>query len=239
MSRLAGRTALVTGASAGIGRAVALGLAADGVAVHLLARRPDPLAAVAAEIAASGGSATVVPADMGDEAAVRGAARSLNAGPLDILVHAAAVIAIGTVAEAPVAELDRQWSVNVRGPWLLTQLLLPALRARRGDIVFVNSSAGLAAAAGVSQYAATKHALKAIADSLRAEVNADGVRVMSVYPGRTATPMQEGLHLAEGKPYRPASLLQPDEVAATLLSALRLPPGAEVTDLRIRPATRP
>ena len=239
MTALTGRTALVTGASAGIGRAIALALAAEGVAVHLLARRREPLEAVATAVAASGGTATVLPGDMGDEASLRAAAAGLAGGPLDILVHAAAVIAIGTVAEAPVAELDRQWRINVRGPWLLTQLLLPALRARRGQVVFVNSSAGLAAAPGVSQYAATKHALKAIADSLRAEVNGEGIRVLSVYPGRTATPMQEALHRAEGKQYRPAALLQPEQVAELTLSALRLPPGAEVTDLRVRPAASP
>ena len=239
MTALAGRTALVTGASAGIGRAMALGLASEGVSVHLLARRRDPLEGVAAEIAARGGTATVLPGDMGDEASLRAAAALLAAGPLDILIHAAAVIAIGPVAEAAVAEFDRQWRINVRGPWLLTQLLLPALRARRGQVVFVNSSAGLAAAPGVSQYAATKHALRAIADSLRAEVNADGIRVLSVYPGRTATPMQEALHGLEGKPYRPAALLQPEQVAELTLSALRQPAGAEVTDLRVRPAAPP
>jgi NADP-dependent 3-hydroxy acid dehydrogenase YdfG len=237
---LDGRTALVTGASAGIGRAIAVGLAAEGMAVHLMARRPAPLAAVAAEISASGGTASVWCGDMGDEPAVRSVAAAVTAaGPLDVLVHSAGVIAIGPVAEAAVAELDRQWQINVRGPFLLTQLLLPALRARRGQIVFVNSSAGLSAAPGVSQYAATKHALKAIADSLRAEVNRDGVRVVSVYPGRTATPMQEALHRAEGKAYDPAALMQPEDVAAVVLSALRLPPTAEVTDLRVRPATPP
>ena len=240
MTVLDGRTALITGASAGIGRAIAVVLAREGVAVHLMARRPAPLAIVAEEIAASGGTASVWCGDMGDEAAVRAvAAGVIAAGPLDVLIHSAGVIAIGPVAEAAVAELDRQWRINVRGPFLLTQLLLPGIRARRGQIVFVNSSAGLSAAPGVSQYAATKHALKAIADSLRAEVNRDGVRVVSVYPGRTATPMQEALHRAEGKAYDPAALMQPEDVAAVVLSALRLPPTAEVTDLRVRPATPP
>jgi NADP-dependent 3-hydroxy acid dehydrogenase YdfG len=209
------------------------------VAVHLLARRASPLEAVAAEIAGTGGMAIVHPGDVGDETSMRALAEELARSPLDIVVHAAGVIAIGAVAEAPVAELDRQWRINVRGPFLLTQLLLPGLRARRGQVVFINSSAGLAAAPGVSQYAATKHALKAIADSLRAEVNRDGVRVASVYPGRTATPMQESLHHAEGKVYRPASLMRPEDVAAVVLAALRLPPSAEVTDLRVRPATPP
>jgi NADP-dependent 3-hydroxy acid dehydrogenase YdfG len=87
----------------------------------------------------------------------------------------------------------------------------------------------------VSQYAATKHALKAVADSLRAEVNSQGIRVLSVYPGRTATPTQESLHALEGKPYRPTRLLQPEDVAAVVMNALCLPRTAEVTDIHIRP----
>jgi NADP-dependent 3-hydroxy acid dehydrogenase YdfG len=104
--------------------------------------------------------------------------------------------------------------------------------------VFINSSAGLGAKAGVGQYAASKHALKAIADSLRAEVNALGLRVLSVFPGRTASPMQAAVHALEGKAYHPESLLQPQDVAAVVLNALSLPRSAEVTDISIRPLVK-
>jgi NADP-dependent 3-hydroxy acid dehydrogenase YdfG len=86
-----------------------------------------------------------------------------------------------------------------------------------------------------SQYDATKHALKAIADSLRAEVNSYGVRVLSVYPGRTATDMQARIHKAEDRSYRPELLLQPADVASVILNALLVPRTAEVTDIHIRP----
>ena len=102
-------------------------------------------------------------------------------------------------------------------------------------MVFINSSAGLAARGHVGQYAATKHALKAVADSLREEVNSDGVRVTSVFVGRTATPMQEEVHRLEGRPYRPEWLLQPSDIAEIIVSALSLPRIAEVTDISIRP----
>jgi len=134
------------------------------------------------------------------------------------------------------------YRLNLRAPYLLTQRLLPLLRRARGQVVFVNSSAGLHAAAGTSQYAATKHALKALADSLRCEVNDDGIRVLSVYPGRTASPMQELLHnqhRADARPYVAADLLQPDDVAAVVVQALRLPRTAEVTDLHVRPFVKP
>jgi NADP-dependent 3-hydroxy acid dehydrogenase YdfG len=123
----------------------------------------------------------------------------------------------------------------VRAPYLLTQSLLPLLRSRRGQIVFINSSAGHVARGNVGQYAATKHALRALADSLREEVNADGIRVLSVYPGRTATPMQAKLHAVEQKEYRPDDLLQPQDVAAVVANALSLPRSAEVTDIHVRP----
>jgi NADP-dependent 3-hydroxy acid dehydrogenase YdfG len=158
---------------------------------------------------------------------------------LDILVHSAGSITLGQTETAPVADFDEQYRTNVRAPYMLTQTLLPLLRPRQGQVVFLNSSVGLNARAGVGQYAATKHALKAIADSLREEVNAAGVRVLSVFLGRTASPMQEAIHAAEGKAYYPERLLQPQDVAAVVLNALSLPRTAEVTDISIRPLMKP
>jgi len=116
---------------------------------------------------------------------------------------------------------------------------LPMLKSHRGQIVFINSSAGLSARANVSQYAATKHALKAITDSLREEINAEGLRVLSVYPGRTATPMQAAVHKMEQRAYQPDRLMQPEDVAAVVINALSLPSSAEVTDIHIRPLIKP
>jgi NADP-dependent 3-hydroxy acid dehydrogenase YdfG len=109
------------------------------------------------------------------------------------------------------------------------------LRAHHGSVVFINSSAGLATRANISQYSATKHALKAVADSIRAELNSDGVRVLSVYPGRTAGPQQEAIHKAEGKTYNPELLMQPADIARILVDALKVNRTAEVTDISIRP----
>jgi NADP-dependent 3-hydroxy acid dehydrogenase YdfG len=105
--------------------------------------------------------------------------------------------------------------------------------------VFLNSSAGLMAHTNVGQYTATKHALKAIADCLREEVNGDRIRVLSVFPGRTATPLQRRLHVVEGREYRPERLLQPEDVASVVVSALCLPRTAEVTDINIRSMSKP
>ena len=104
---------------------------------------------------------------------------------------------------------SRQWRINLRAPYLLPQALLPQLVARQGQVVLLNSSVWGNARAGSAAYAASKYALKALADALRAEVNPDGLRVLSVYPGRTASPMQAEVHRAEARPYAPRRCCSP------------------------------
>jgi len=237
MPRLADKVALVTGASSGIGRAIAIGLADQGAALALVGRDTLRLGTVVQDVVLK---ATRVVSYALDLALVESAGDLLervnrDCGQLDILVHCAAAYARGAVATAPAQDLDWQYRINVRAPYLLTQAFLPMLKAAQGEVVFINSSAGLGATGHVSQYAATKHALKAVADSLREEVNGDGVRVTSVFVGRTATPMQEEVHRLEGRPYRPERLLQPSDIAAIVVSAVSLPRTAEVTNISIRP----
>jgi NAD(P)-dependent dehydrogenase (short-subunit alcohol dehydrogenase family) len=232
---------LVTGAGGGIGKAIALALAAEGAAVWLVGRAREKLDAVARASERLGAQTRSYPADLTCDRDVRELAAALQReiGHIDILIHCAAEIRLGTVESAPVEDFDRQYRLNVRAPFLLTQVLLPLLRPRSGQIVFVNSSAGLSAAANASQYAATKHALRAIADSLRQEVNVHGIRVLSVYPGRTATPMQATVHSIERKDYHPDQLLQPEDVAAMIVNALTLSRSGEVTDIYVRPLRKP
>jgi NAD(P)-dependent dehydrogenase (short-subunit alcohol dehydrogenase family) len=123
---------------------------------------------------------------------------------------------------------------NLRAPFALTQALLPELISERAAIVFFNSTAGETTHANVSHYAASKHALKALADTLRLEVSPQGVRVMSVMLGRTATPMQEEVCRLEGSVYEPSRFLQPSDVARAVINALVLPPTVEVPDLYLR-----
>jgi NADP-dependent 3-hydroxy acid dehydrogenase YdfG len=230
---LGGLACLVTGAGSGIGRAIALELAAAGADVHVAGRRRSALEGTAGLV--RDGRITVHPADLTDDEQLAGLARELLEEGLDVLVHSAGAYARGPLELAPVDALDRLYRVNVRAPFVLTQALLPALKASRGQIVFINSTAGLAAPAEVGQYAASKHALKALADALRDEINPEGVRVLSVYPGRTATETQAAIHELEGRDYVPEALMQPEDVAATVVTALTLPRTAELTDLRVRP----
>jgi NADP-dependent 3-hydroxy acid dehydrogenase YdfG len=234
-SGLHGKTCVVTGASSGIGRGIALALASEGAIVCAIGRRRDALE----ETAAAGDPArfAIYVADLVRDDEVARLARELTARPsgVDVLVHSAGTISLASLGTAAIDDFDRQYSANVRAPYLVTQELLPALRANKGQIVFINSTVGLAARAHIGQFAATQHALKAIADSLRDEVNADGIRVLTVYAGRTSTPRQAKIYSIEGKPYFPEDLMQPDDVASVVLNALTLPRSAELTDLQIRP----
>lgn len=160
-------------------------------------------------------------------------------GRIDVLVHSDGTYSSGPLDRARVQDFDRLWSANVRGPFLLTQLLLPGLRETRGQIVFVNSTIGLDTGTGAGQFSATQHALRALAETLRAELNPEGIRVLNVYPGRTATDRQRRIFEREGRRYRPERLLQPEDVAQMVVQSLALPRTAEVMDLRIRPLVKP
>jgi NADP-dependent 3-hydroxy acid dehydrogenase YdfG len=240
MKAFANRTAVVTGGGSGVGAAIALALSAEGADVCLVGRRLDRLEAVAAKARAFNTKATCFSADLTDEAQLLDLAQRFKGALefVDILVHSAGMVERAAIECGSVQGFDSHYRLNVRAPYALTQCLLPMLKARRGEVVFINSSSALKAKALFAQYDATKHALRALADSLREEVNRDGVRVLSVYLGRTASEMQQKLHAEEGKVYKPELLVQPQDVAAAVLGALRLPRTAEVTEIHIRPMVK-
>jgi len=237
MDQLTGQTAVVTGATGGVGRAVAAKLLAHGATVVLVGRSDAALERTISDSGWRAAPAMGFAVDLAVDSEVRSLMERIERSVprIDILVHAAGVISMGPVGGTSIAELDKQYQVNLRAPYQLTQALLPKLVSCSGQVVFINSTAGRQARAGVSQYAATKYALRALADSFRDEVNPQGVRVMSVFLGRTATAMQAAVHAHEGRPYDPSRLLQADDVATLILAALQLPRTAEVTDLYVRP----
>lgn len=226
------RTHLITGAGSGIGAAVARELHARGDRLVLLARSDDRARELAGTYA---GAATVV-ADLADPP---GLERALAAADLpavlDSLLHVAGVVDLAPVADLPLAQLREQVDVNLVAPAVLTRACLPALRRAGGVVVFVNSSAGLAASPTWSAYAASKFGLRALADALRAEEVEHGVRVTTVFPSRTATPMQEKVHEQEGRTYDPARWIRPETVAATILHVLDLTPDATIPEVTVRP----
>lgn len=214
---------LLTGAGSGIGQVLARRLAERGDELWLVVRAPDRAEAFP--------DARVLVADLADPDAVAGLDLPEE---LDAVVHAAGVVELGTVAELSAQAWESQLQVNVVAPALLTRAALPALRAARGTVVFVNSGSGLRANPQWGAYAASKFALRALADALRAEE--PELRVSSVYPGRTATPMQEKVHAQEGREYDAGQWIRPETVADGVLHVLDLPRDASVTDLTIKPS---
>jgi NADP-dependent 3-hydroxy acid dehydrogenase YdfG len=235
MGALTEHVALVTGAGSGIGKAIAIALANQGASLCLVGRTPAKLEATARVLPPSA-AGRVLPADLASDASI---ARLAAAVPeLDILVLAAGEYTNGPVESAPVEAFDRLYRANLHANYLLAQSFLPKLKRRPGQIVFINSSTGLSARPDVGMFSATNHGLKALADALRAEINVDGIRVLSVHPGRTATPRLESLYASKGQVYRPELLLQPEDVASVVTNALSLPRTAEVTDISLRPLAK-
>ena len=222
------RTHLVTGAGSGIGKALTEVLHARGDRLVLLARSRER----ADELAERWAGAETLVADLSDPSS---AADLELPDSLDSVVHAAGVVALGPVAELTAQSWREQLDVNLVAPAELTKRALPALRSARGTVVFVNSGAGLRAHPDWAGYAASKHGLRALADALRAEELEHGVRVTSIYPGRTATPMQQRVHEHEGKEYDASDWLRPETVADAILHVLDLPGDATIPDVTVSP----
>jgi NADP-dependent 3-hydroxy acid dehydrogenase YdfG len=231
------RVAVVTGGSEGVGRAVIEHLVTLGYTVWAVARRTELLE----DLAAAQPKGTVIPAptDLTHVSDVDRLVERIRAETPEIsaLVHSAGSYSFGPIEQEPTELMRRHWEVNVESAYRLTQDLLDQMSGA-GDVVFLNSSQGLRATAMVSQFAATMHARKAIADALRDEVNQRGIRVTSIHLGRTATPLQEGIYASHGWRYDPHLLLQPSEVATMVGSVIGLPRTAEVTDMSMRPAIK-
>ncbi|PFG31108.1 short-subunit dehydrogenase [Paramicrobacterium agarici] len=223
---------VVTGAGSGIGASLTSRLLDRGDAVIAVVRDAGRARQLSAELP---GIATLV-GDLENPGRLAWAlSKQTLPERIDSLVHAAGTVDLGGVADLTAASWQKQIAVNLLAPAELTRLFLPVLRVSAARVVFVNSGAGLRANPEWSAYAASKHGLKALADSLRAEEHANGVHVTTVYPGRTATPMQQKVHQQEGAEYHPERFIDPDSVARSILTAIDLPRDAEITDLSIRP----
>ncbi|WP_329567795.1 SDR family oxidoreductase [Kitasatospora sp. NBC_01266] len=225
-------THLITGAGSGIGAAVAQRLLDRGDDLWLLARD----AGRAAELRERFPGAQTLVGNLTDPGKLAWAfGHQTLPLELDSVLHIAGVVELGPVADTPVKVWNETLAVNLVAPAELTRLLLPQLRQAQGHVVFVNSGAGLAAHADWGSYAASKFGLRALADSLRQEEHAAGVRVTTVYPGRTATAMQLKVHQQEGKVFDAERWIAPDSVATAVLTALDLPRDAELSEITVRP----
>jgi NADP-dependent 3-hydroxy acid dehydrogenase YdfG len=229
---LAGKSALVTGATRGIGAAVARRLGAAGAELHLLARTRDSLEAAAREL---GGHAWL--ADLGDAAALADALDRLVGslgGPPDLVVNAAGVFEMAPLAETPLDLFDRALDANLRGPFVVIRTLLPAMLARgSGTIVSVGSVAGHRAFPSNGAYSASKFGLRGLHEVLSEELRGTGVRATLLEPAATDTSAWDAYDEVPGMPGR-GDMLRPDDVAEAVLFALTRPTGVALPILRIQ-----
>ncbi len=220
---LNGKTAFITGATSGIGAAITLAFARKGMDLFLTGRNLERLEELKSQALKNGSNKVVI--KVGDLEKVEEIIElknyfDKNFSSINILVNSAGIITLGSIETSTVEDFDSQYRVNLRAPFFLTQLFLSDLKKNKGQVVFVNSSSGLTTKPEIGLYTATKHGLKVIADTLQAEVRKDRVRVVSIFPKSTATPMQIRVSRLRGKKYRPEILLQASDVAEVVVNAL-------------------
>jgi NADP-dependent 3-hydroxy acid dehydrogenase YdfG len=226
------RRHFITGAGSGIGAAVAASLYDRGDELWLLARSDER----AHDLSQRFPDARILVGDLAHPAQLELTLLSAALpGSLDCLLLIAGVIGFSRVVELSARQLSHQINVNLVAPMILTRALLPALRTARGLVLIANSTATLSAGAGRSAYVASKSGVRGFADVLRLEESSHGVRVTTVFPGRTDTPMQQKVHEHENKVYDAAQLMRPDTLAQSILHVVDLPEDASIQDLTIRP----
>ena len=240
---LAGKVALVTGASSGIGRATAVALAGAGARVAVVARRAERLKEVAGQIEAEGGEVLVRPADVTDEDEAAGAVADTvdRFGGLSILVNAAGMTQVGRVENANIADWRKVHDINFWAALHTCKAAIPALKVRGGDIVNVSSTAGRrSAGATFGPYSSSKFALTALTEGLRQEVGSAGIRVCIIEPGATATEIHHGIkdeQVREGmrQHITKDGAMQPEDVAAAILFAVSQPSRVNLSQILIQP----
>ncbi|PQA59593.1 3-ketoacyl-ACP reductase [Siphonobacter curvatus] len=222
MQSLQGKLALVTGAGKGIGRAIALALAAEGVNVALLARSNDSLKEVAAAVEAMGTKAYPVSADVADRNSVETAINQIQttAGPIDILINNAGTASFGSFLELEPETWENIIQVNLMGVYYATRAVLPSMiENQSGDIINIASTAGQRGAARTSAYSASKFAVLGLTESLMQEVRKHNIRVTTLTPSTVATDMAVALNLTDGNPEK---VMQAEDLAELVIAHLKL-----------------
>ena len=222
MESLKGKIALVTGAGKGIGKAIALALAAEGVQVGLLARTEKDIQAVADEITATGVQAAYATADISNRSEVESAVAKLTGslGEIDILINNAGTGTFGNFLELEPEAWEAQIRTYVFGVYYATRAVLPSMIERKtGDIINISSTAGKAGAANTSAYSASKFAVFGLSESLMQEVRKHNIRVTAMAPSTVITDLAYSANLIKGDPER---VLHPEDLAELIIAQLKL-----------------
>jgi short-subunit dehydrogenase len=236
----AGQNVVITGASSGIGRELALRLASAGATLALVGRRADALEAVASQCRAGGTTASVHPADLAASAAIEPLVRNIivqwGRAP-DMLIHCAGVGLVGAIEEVPIAEIENCLAVHFTAAAALAHAVLPGMRRRRaGRLVFVTSATGWYGVPGEAAYSAAKAALERLAEALAIEIRGSGVTVTMVSPGPVETPLMRSPRIFGGRSLiaRPDQAIDPAVAAAAIVERLAARPSGRI-ELALRP----
>jgi NADP-dependent 3-hydroxy acid dehydrogenase YdfG len=240
---LAGKVALVTGASSGIGAATALELARAGATVALSARRADRLAGLVAQIEASGGKALALAGDMMVEAeAIKAVEDTVAAfGRIDILINSAGIMQAGGIEGADLAEFRRVYEINVFGTLYTCAAAVPhMIRQGEGDIVNITSLAGRKGGPQTNAYSGSKHAANSMTDAMRQELGGKNIRVSILMPGATTTEVGDGISDPNWRQAIQAHVskegaVKPEEIGQTIVFMLSLPRNAHISEISVRP----
>ncbi len=222
MTDLKNKTALVTGAGKGIGKAIALALAKEGVNVILVARTQEEIDSVAAKVRSLRVKALAITADVADINSVNAAEEKALSefGAIDILINNAGIASFGKFLELEPTDWERIIQVNLMGPYYVTRAVVPNMIERQtGDIINISSTAGLAGNALTSAYSASKFALLGLTDSLMQEMRKHNIRVTALTPSTVATDMAKELKLTDGNPDK---VMQAEDMAELVIAQLKL-----------------
>ena len=234
-NRLAGKIAIVTGASRGIGRAISVALAKEGATVVLAARSVERLKETAKQVTEAGGRAEIVVTELTEEESIKNLVRVTGDtfGRLDILVNNAGVTHSARLEETATADWDRCHQVNARAPFILCREALPLLKkAGAGYIVNIASVVGVKGYPLQSAYTASKHALRGMTISLAEELKASNIRVHLLCPGGVDTELVQKVR----PDIKKEDLMQPDEIAELVVYLVTHKGNAVMDELRIRRA---
>jgi 3-oxoacyl-[acyl-carrier protein] reductase len=222
MESLTGKNAFVTGAGKGIGRAIAIALAQEGINVALLARTESQLQDVAREVQALGVKTVILTADIADRAAVEAAVSQAESelGTIDVLINNAGIGTFAKLVDMDPKEWEHIIQVNLMGTYYATRAVLPGMIAREtGDIINIASTAGQRGAATTSAYSASKFAVLGLTESLMQEVRKHNIRVSALTPSTVATELAISNKLTDGNPDK---VMQPEDLAEFIVSQLKL-----------------